>query len=419
MRTFSGSEPVGSSIPPAPRTGRTRTWHRLIGVVAAVAVVMVVGLGLARRMGHAAADTPAETVTPLTTTTVTRGDISTTQTLSGALGYGPARTITGSGNGVVTWLPLPGTTITRGQRVYAVNDQPVPLFYGAIPLFRNLSAQGTVGRDVRVVFTNLRALGYAVGSQPRPGTVVDQFVPGSDPPASAPSSAATAKDPAPTTTRPQTRVVKATIHDGEAVLTATLIKAIKSWQRRLLLPVNGELAAGSVLVLPAAIRVSALSAQVGAPATGDLLSTTSTSKVITVQAQENEAATVDKRDRATVALSDGTTTSATVTSVGTALQAPDGGDPSSPKLAVTLVLDQPSKLKYIDATDLEVSFAAQRHKRVLTVPITALLALQEGGYALQTPGGALIAVKTGIFAQGRVEVSGTGVTEGLTVVTAS
>ncbi|MFI9641111.1 efflux RND transporter periplasmic adaptor subunit [Micromonospora sp. NPDC051925] len=394
-------------------------------------------LGFARWAGRAAAaDQKAETVTPTATTTVTKGDISTSRTISGTLGYGATRTISGSGNGVITWLPTAGTTITRGQRVYAVNDQSVPLFYGTIPLFRDLDTKGTVGRDVRMVFNNLRALGYEVGRQPSPGTAVTQSVPASadstgassssaavtdmPAPAGAPSPAATTnRGPTPTQTHPPTRVVTRTVHDGEAVLTAALIEAIKAWQRHLELPASGELTIGSVLVLPAAVRVSALSAQVGAPATGELLATTSTSKVITVLADQSEAATVDNGDHATVVLSDGTTTPARVTSVGTALQTQDGGDPSSPKLTLTLVLDQPSKLKQVDSADLQISFAAQTHKQVLTVPISALLALQEGGYALQTPAGALIAVKTGIFADGQVEVSGTDVTEGLIVVTTS
>jgi ABC-type lipoprotein export system ATPase subunit len=411
------SVPAGSATPPAPRPGRSRSRRRLVVIVCVLAALSVlgVGLGFARWAGQAAAaDQKAETVTPPATTTVTRGDISTARAVSGTLGYGATRVITGSGNGVITWLPAAGTTITRGQRVYAVNDQSVPLFYGRIPLFRDLDTKGTVGRDVRMVSNNLRALGYEVGRQPSPGTTVTQSVPSSADPAGAPPSPAATTDKAPTTTptEPTTRVVTRTVHDGEAVLTATLIKAIKTWQRHLELPASGELTVGSVLVLPAAVRVSALSAQVGAPATGELLSTTSTSKVITVSADQSEAATVDNGDYATVALSDGTTTPARVTSVGTALQTQDGGDASSPKLTITLVLDQPSKLKHLDAADLQVSFAAQTHKRVLTVSISALLALQEGGYALQTPGGALIAVKTGIFANGQVEVSGTGITEG-------
>jgi hypothetical protein len=431
------SVPAGSAIPAAPQPGRSRSRRRLVVIVCVIVALSVMGLGLgfARWAGRAdAADQKAEIVTPTATATVTRGDISTSRSISGTLGYGATHVVSGSGNGVITWLPAAGTTITRGQRVYAVNDQSVPLFYGRIPLFRDLDTKGTVGRDVRMVFDNLRALGYEVGRQPSPGTVVAEPIPSSaDAAEASPSSVATpaaptgAASPAATTdegasttrTQPHTRAVRRTVRDGEAVLTASLIKAIKAWQRHLELPASGQLAVGSVLVLPAAVRVSALSAQVGAPATGDLLSTTSTSKVITVLADQSEAAAIDNGDHATVALSDGTTTPARVTSVGTALQTQDGGDPSSPKLTITLVLDQPSKLKQVDSADLQVSFAAQTHEQVLTAPISALLALQEGGYALQTPAGALIAVKTGIFADGQVEVSGTGVDEGMTVVTTS
>jgi len=51
--------------------------------------------------------------------------------------------------------------------------------------------------------------------------------------------------------------------------------------------------------------------------------------------------------------------------------------------------------------------------------VSALLALREGGYALQRPDGTLVAVRTGMFAGGLVEVSGKGLAEGSKVVTAS
>jgi hypothetical protein len=53
------------------------------------------------------------------------------------------------------------------------------------------------------------------------------------------------------------------------------------------------------------------------------------------------------------------------------------------------------------------------------VPVQALLALAEGGYALETEGGDLIGVETGAFADGFVEVAGQGLAEGLEVVVAS
>jgi multidrug efflux system membrane fusion protein len=50
--------------------------------------------------------------------------------------------------------------------------------------------------------------------------------------------------------------------------------------------------------------------------------------------------------------------------------------------------------------------------------VSALLALAEGGYGLQLVEGGgtrYIAVQTGLFADGRVEVSGSGLTAGMRV----
>ena len=52
------------------------------------------------------------------------------------------------------------------------------------------------------------------------------------------------------------------------------------------------------------------------------------------------------------------------------------------------------------------------------MPVAALLALAEGGYGLEIiegSGSRIVAVETGLFADGRVEVSGDGVSQGATV----
>jgi hypothetical protein len=448
-------EPPDRSLLPAGSTKSSvfgEAWPRrhsraTVWAGAAVLLVLALGLGFTRWAGRA--DVSAETVTAATvaTTTVTRADISTGSSLPATLGHGSTRKITADRDGLITWLPAPGSTITRGQPVYRVNDRPVPLFYGEIPLYRELRVRGTVGRDVRVVVINLRALGYTVGTQPLPGTVITRTVaipvaqtstePGTTTAAGrvaqpvATANSASGKDPDPDkdperggTTEPedvpaQTRTVRRTVHGGEGVLTATVIAAIRSWQRENELPANGRLGPGAVVVRPKAFRVSALSAQVGDPASGELLSATATGKVITIEADEQQAASIDRGDRAVVHLPDSSTTPARVTSIGTALQASEGGEGSTPKLEITLALDRPEKLKRIDAAELQVTFASETHRNVLTVPVSALLALSEGGYALQPPTGSLIAVETGIFAKGMVEVSGPGVSEGLTVVTTS
>jgi hypothetical protein len=55
---------------------------------------------------------------------------------------------------------------------------------------------------------------------------------------------------------------------------------------------------------------------------------------------------------------------------------------------------------------------------VLSVPVAALVALAEGGYGLQVvEGGATryLPVEVGMFADGRAEVSGPGLADGMTV----
>jgi multidrug efflux system membrane fusion protein len=61
---------------------------------------------------------------------------------------------------------------------------------------------------------------------------------------------------------------------------------------------------------------------------------------------------------------------------------------------------------------------AGEREDVLTVPVAALLALREGGYGVEVVEGTstrIVAVDTGLFAGGRVEVTGEGLTEGMTV----
>ena len=68
-----------------------------------------------------------------------------------------------------------------------------------------------------------------------------------------------------------------------------------------------------------------------------------------------------------------------------------------------------------------VAITSQRASGVLAVPVNALLAVQEGGYALQVVGSNgrthLVAVGTGLFddADGLVQVTGAGIAEGTRV----
>jgi hypothetical protein len=375
-------------------------------VIAAAGVAAVVAVGGIAWAGRPAPPAKAgdEPIAVQSAALVTT-DMSTAQSLPGTLGYGAARTVKGNRDGTVTWLPAPGKSVKRGQQLYRVDDKPVPLFYGGIPLFRAIKARNMTGRDVRLVAGNLRELGYHIGYQPGAGERVTQT--------SAPATPATSTAPA---SPPVTRSV--TVRRGEGVLTADLQAAIRRWQDDLHLPVTGTIAPGDVAVLTGAVRVDSLAAQPGDGADGPLMSVTPTAKVITVLAETAAAAGIEQGDRVTVELPDAKAPGR-VAAVGTALKVADGDQNATPKLTVTVTVDKPAAIAKLDAADVQVDFVAETHKAVLAAPVGALLALSEGGYAVQVEGGGLVAVEIGIFAKGLVEVEGDGLVEGTRVVTTS
>jgi hypothetical protein len=175
-----------------------------------------------------------------------------------------------------------------------------------------------------------------------------------------------------------------------------------------------------VVVQRGPVRVDSVAVQPGAAADGPLLSVTPTDKVITVLADAAEAGAVDRGDKVTVSLPGEQTAKGTVSAVGTELKAQegDGGD-GPPRLSITVTLDDPKKAKRIDSADVEVAFAGETHEDVLVAPVGALVALSEGGYAVQVAGGGLVAVETGMFAKGLVEIEGAGLDAGTKVVTTS
>jgi hypothetical protein len=71
----------------------------------------------------------------------------------------------------------------------------------------------------------------------------------------------------------------------------------------------------------------------------------------------------------------------------------------------------------LDQAAVSVNFAQAVASNVLSVPVTALLATSGGGFAVQGAGAPhkLIAVTTGLFAAGYVQISGTGIYDGLQV----
>ena len=196
---------------------------------------------------------------------------------------------------------------------------------------------------------------------------------------------------------------------------------MRDWQERLGLPETGVVELGRVVMAPSAIRVGALKGRLGDNATGPVLDWTGPTRQVTVKLDVTKQDLATVGDQATVKLPDGATVPGTVTAIG-AVATVQPGPPSIVTVDVTVSLATQDKLGRYSSAPVDVTLVAERRDNVFIVPVAALVALAEGGYGLQLlDGGAVrtVAVTTGLFADGRVEVSGPDVREGLTVGTAA
>jgi len=321
------------------------------------------------------------------------------QTFPGQRAYGPEHDAESRLSGTVTAIPAVGSTVKRGGTLFRIDDSPVVLMYGAVPAYRTLTAghkaKGTsasatatdpspdpsapavpatpavprsIGADVKEFETNLRALGYS-------GFTVDD------------------------------------------VFDARTAAAVKRWQRDLGLPATGEVELGRVYYAGGAIRIARQKLAPGVVASGAVLSYTGTARLVTATLQAHNQALAKVGATVTVQLSNGKSVRGVVTSVGTPSNDQSAAD-QEPTLDVVVRLTDPGSVSGLDDGPARVSFVAQQRTDVLYVPVGALLALSEGGYGLQIVDGRhtrIVAVTTGLFASGNVEVSGPDITAGMTV----
>ncbi|GLY64530.1 peptidoglycan-binding protein [Amycolatopsis taiwanensis] len=350
-----------------------RRRRRLRWLGAGVVALAVFGAGTVVIVARVGTSPPAPTQAapgPAATAEVVRTDLAEQDTEDGTLGYGAERTLTGKQPGTITWLPDPGTVVERGQPVYKVDNKPVPLFYGDTPLYRNLAPGVTKGPDVQVLEENLKALGFTGFGTP------------------------------------------------DTTFTDATASAVKRWQHSLGLAETGVVTPDDVVVQPGSVRISSVSAQAGDPAGGPLMKVTGTQHAVIVKLDVSRQNIVKLGDKVSLNIISVGNTTGTVSSIGTAAVA---DDKSGPKIDVTITLDDQKAVGKLDSAPVSATFTTGSHPGVLAVPVGALLALAEGGMAVEVvenSGTHLVAVQTGLFARGLVEVTG-DLHEGQRVVTTS
>ncbi|GAA2614556.1 peptidoglycan-binding protein [Actinomadura fulvescens] len=334
--------------------------------IAGVIVIGGAGFATAGLGGDGGKAPVAHSSLPPATATIQRTDLVETQAVGGTLSYGATSNASTAGGGTLTWLPSPGTVLTRGRSAFKIDNRPVPLLYGRLPIYRTL-ATGIEGPDVKQLERNLRALGYT-------GFTVDETFSSS---------------------------------------TAT---AVKEWQEDLGVRETGKVEPGSVLVVPRAIRVAERKAAVGDKAGGPAFTYTGTTRVVTVDLDVKYQKLVKKGAQVTIELTEDETTKGVVTKVGKVAKEGSGENPAS--IEVTIAVSRPGALASYDKAPVDVGFTANKHSGVLVVPVGALVAQPGGGYGVQVVQGSAVRtvkVETGLFSEGQVEISGAGLAEGMKV----
>ncbi|WP_405679136.1 peptidoglycan-binding protein [Streptomyces sp. NBC_01511] len=351
--------------PVAPAARRRRPWKLLSG-----AVVLAVGsAGAVYAVQHDDGTTPqAEQQSSLPTKSVVRTDVVNTTEIDGALSYRGSYTVLAESSGRLTWLPGSGDVIRQGKRVFEVNGRAVPLFYGSVPLWRELKLGMSDGRDVLQLERNLQALGY--GSY----LTVDQ-----------------------------------------TFSTATRT-AVKAWQDALNVTENGVVKPGDVVVQRKAIRVTEVKALLGAPASGNVLTASSTERRITVDVPVSDQDIAKKGAKVRVTLPGKKTTEGHIVAVGKVAtagtsnsQSQTGQGTQDATIPVYIELDKQSSAGDLDRAPATVGFTSTEHKNVLTVPINALLAAGSGYRVIVVSAQGetrSVRVELGIFDGDDVEVKG-------------
>ncbi len=443
---------------------RTATALALLVVIAGVATALALGGGGPSKPGGRAGTAAAGAAT------VQRRDLVETDTEAGTLGYADPQTVYDRLSGTITWLPHVGEAIGPGGVLFAVDGDPVVLMAGTTPAYRGLAAGVGRGHDVLELNRNLVALGFdpdgiAVDDEWQPATTAgvqqlqrslgqaetgklalgrvvflpgDQLVSAVDATLGAGGGGSGAGSPSSGATSDRGG---AGAREYVSLQTPAPEPAARTGGGA---PGTDGAASGRERALEA--QLARLKAEVtqlksdpgggeGAPATTSptaILQTTSTRLVVAVQLEASKQSEARNGEAVTVVLPDGETVRGTVTAVSAVAQTPtadtagstDGGQGSgagsggtASAIPVAISLHSRRLGAGLDQAAVSVNFVQAVARDVMSVPVTALLATGGASYAVQeaAPPHRLIAVTTGLFAAGEVQISGPQVRPGLRV----
>ena len=371
--------------------------------------------------------------------------------------------LTGGKSGVVTDVVATGETIEQGDILYYVNGEPVVVMYGDVPAYRTLRdlSDNMTGADVLQLEEALVALGYdpdllaAVDEEftDYTETMVERwqedlgveetgqvtlgdviFIPesaevlsvnveiGDSVNAGQPIVTISTGDPlAGDDVLQLEEALVALGYEGpvvDGVWDGGTKDAVLEWQAASGLEEDGVVDLGEIVFLSSTVRVNEVLASVGSSVNAGtpVLGISSADQFVTFDLPAADQGLVVVGQDVIIEMPDGSDAGGTVVEIDSVAT----GGQGSATFGVKIVLDDPSVAVGLDEAPVDVEIISDSVSNVVAIPVSALVALAEGGYAVEVDAGngttRLVAVEPGFYADGLVEVQSDGLSVGDMVV---
>lgn len=199
------------------------------------------------------------------------------------------------------------------------------------------------------------------------------------------------------------------------------MKAIYAWQKATGQPQTGRIDLGRIVFSSSSVRIADVLASVGdrvGPGVPVVkLSALEQAVTADLKLGDQKLAVLDAPVK--VQLPGGVTTTGKISGVGQPTERESNGS-TSVVIPLTIRLDTPEDSQGIQKANVTVDVPSETREGVLSVPLEALIALPGGEFGLEVVDAkgetTKVSVTTGLFAGGRVEVSGEKIKAGMDVV---
>ncbi len=369
--------------------------------------------------------------------------------------------------GTITEVVSAGSIVEQGDVIARVDGEPIVVLYGDIPMYRTLQdlSENMTGPDVAQLEQALTDLGYNEGTvtvdeefsqstqdmverwQEDLGVEEDGIVTVADVvfiPAAAQVVDALVEvgdrvgdgNPLLILTRgdglegPDVEQLEQALSalgfdaagalNADGVFDVATVSAIRELQTSIGATIDGMLAAGEVRFSDTSVRVTDVNAEVGTTvnAGAPVIALSSPDKIVSFDLPAADQGLVAVGDTVTIELPDGEEVPGTVSFV--AETATTSADQLGAVFEIEVVLDDPSQAADLEQAPVDVSVVADSVINVVAVPVSALVALAEGGYAVEVVQGdgstTLVRVEPGFYAGGLVEIESGSVEPGVSVI---